>query len=612
MTDGEGIQKVASSIYQVPGAYALLLGSGVSRSAQIPTAWGIVSNLIDRLAISRERRIPEDRAKWYSDAYHGEEPTYSNLLNKVTSTPAERSLLLKSYFEASPEEIELGIKLPSAAHKAIAKLVKLGYIRLIITTNFDRLIENALIEEGIIPNVIRSDADFLDKLPYVHLKDSCTVVKLNGDYIDLKTRNLPHELAEYPDETEKYLDRVFDDFGLIVCGWSAEHDKALREALGRRRQNHPFAAYWTCNGELKPKAKEVIATINANVIQITGADDFFVDLCETIKALRQFRKDDVLTREIAIERTRNLIIQRNHVRLHQLISKETNRVCELLSSDEFEVDTAKLSKLSVARLDEQFIHNRIKRYEEIIGPLCGILTTLVWFDDEGRYSKTIPKVIEQATIEHNFTSASSHLRDLQFYPGLLLFYSTCITALERRNYKVLSEIVRNSRVSTRHERAYAIHRLSGMKIFENISLEILNLNEVEKSDSEEDYVYKVVHSYAHNYLPESKMFRELQTLFEFIVALISIDLATLDTNYLAHHRVEWFNRQCSLINTLNSPIPELVERLNGSRMKLSPLHDFFSEADMYQEEWDFLKHGLFRGSYERFNECYFKFLQIRF
>ena len=42
---------LALSIYSNPGVYALLLGSGISRSAAIPTGWEIVNDLIAKLKI---------------------------------------------------------------------------------------------------------------------------------------------------------------------------------------------------------------------------------------------------------------------------------------------------------------------------------------------------------------------------------------------------------------------------------------------------------------------------------------------------------------------------------------------------------------------------------
>ena len=41
---------ISFSVYSNKGVYALLLGSGISRNAGIPTGWDIVINLIDQLA----------------------------------------------------------------------------------------------------------------------------------------------------------------------------------------------------------------------------------------------------------------------------------------------------------------------------------------------------------------------------------------------------------------------------------------------------------------------------------------------------------------------------------------------------------------------------------
>ena len=137
---------------------------------------------------------------------YDKEPGYSDLLDELTSTPEERMTLLRSYFEPAEEEQEEGKKTPTAAHRAIANLVKLGYVRMILTTNFDRLIEQALEAEGIRPDVLSTPEAVHSAMPYTH--SSCVVVKLHGDYRDPRIRNTDSELAEYPEELNCYLDRV--------------------------------------------------------------------------------------------------------------------------------------------------------------------------------------------------------------------------------------------------------------------------------------------------------------------------------------------------------------------------------------------------------------------
>ena len=66
------LQSLAFSIQANPGVYALLLGSGVSRSAEIPTGWEIVVDLAGKLAATTGevfRADPEQLQQWYVDKY---------------------------------------------------------------------------------------------------------------------------------------------------------------------------------------------------------------------------------------------------------------------------------------------------------------------------------------------------------------------------------------------------------------------------------------------------------------------------------------------------------------------------------------------------------------
>src|SRR5690606_29602554 len=211
-----------------PGVYAVLLGSGVSRSAQIPTGWEITLDLARKLAEVAGENCGSDPARWYRERY-GKEPDYSDLLDALAKTPAERQQLLRAYLEPTEAERAEGIKSPTTAHRAIAGLVAKGYIRVIITTNFDRLMETALADVGVVPTVLSSPDQVHGAMPLIHTR--CCVFKVHGDYLDTRIRNTPAELETYPEEFDDLLDRILDEFGLIVCGWSAEWDTALRAAF---------------------------------------------------------------------------------------------------------------------------------------------------------------------------------------------------------------------------------------------------------------------------------------------------------------------------------------------------------------------------------------------
>ena len=81
---------------------------------------------------------------------------------------------------------------------------------MILTTNFDRLIESALMDEGIQPFTIYSDDDIDGCVRPVHIpQGSCIVYKINGDYKDTRMRNTPAELGTFSEKVDRYLDRSF-------------------------------------------------------------------------------------------------------------------------------------------------------------------------------------------------------------------------------------------------------------------------------------------------------------------------------------------------------------------------------------------------------------------
>ena len=185
---------LALSMYANKGIYDVILGSGISRSAGIPTGWEVVIDLIRKLALLQGKDCEPDPADWYKKTF-GHEPNYSTLLEVLVKSPSERQQLLRGYFEPNETEREQGLKMPTPAHKAIAELVGNGYIRVILTTNFDRLLEQALESVGVIPTIVSTPDAVKGTLPLTHTR--CTIIKLHGDYLDIRIKNTPDELEQY-------------------------------------------------------------------------------------------------------------------------------------------------------------------------------------------------------------------------------------------------------------------------------------------------------------------------------------------------------------------------------------------------------------------------------
>jgi hypothetical protein len=320
----ESYLALAFALRAAPGAYAVLLGAGASISAGMPAAWDVQQQLISDLARAQGEE-PEDPSGWWRVRY-GSEPTYDGVLGTLTHTSAERQGLLRPYFEPSDEDREASSRLPSPAHRAVADLVSGGYIRVVLTTNFDFLIEGALREVGVEP-VVASSPDAIVGLSPLHLlaPGQCVVVHLHGDYLSDRLLNTADELGAYPPETDHLLDRLLDEYGLIIAGWSAKWDVALRKAV-LRAPGRRFATYWV--DPVAPSgAGAQVASHRSAVIVTETADSFLPRVSDACRSLAETRRKHPLTITAAVATAkRELAGGRVAIPLHDALRAEAEKV----------------------------------------------------------------------------------------------------------------------------------------------------------------------------------------------------------------------------------------------------------------------------------------------
>ncbi len=260
------------------GVYALLLGSGISISSGIPTGWGVVCDLIKKLAELHGEEAGEEPWVWYENKFN-KQADYSELLDSLASTPTERSKILTTYFEPNAKEREQAKKLPSPAHRAIANLISAGIIKVIITTNFDRLLEKALSDININPRVATSTHD-INGLPSLVHMERPLIIKVNGDYLDTRIKNTPEELRHYEPEMNSLLQKIFSEYGLIISGWSGRYDTALIECY-RSSINKKLSTFWVDPSGLSGGVRDLLELRDGTYIKATS-DEFFPNLAEKL------------------------------------------------------------------------------------------------------------------------------------------------------------------------------------------------------------------------------------------------------------------------------------------------------------------------------------------
>ena len=410
------IHSLAFAIQANRGVYALLLGSGISRAAKIPTGWEITLDLVRKVAVLHKEACEPDPESWYRDRF-GREPDYSELLDDLAKTPSERQQLLRGYWEPNEQEREEGLKQPTEAHRAIAALAADGFIRVIVTTNFDRLLERALGDVGVVPTVLSSPNDVKGAIPLIHTE--CCLFKVHGDYVDTRIRNTPGELACYPPEFDTLLDRIFDEFGVIVCGWSGEWDAAMRSAIVRAPSRR-FSTYWALYEKEGARARKVIDHRRAQTIPIKSADSFFSTVQQCVKSIDEFSMSHPLSTEAAVASLKRYVSeQRYRIQLADLIDATVDQIIERSTGEAYSVNGS-------PGITTESVTARVRGYEAACSTMLAMAPIGGYWAEQyhlGTWQRALSRL---SPVGGN---GLTFWLDLRRYPGTLLLYALGLGAV---------------------------------------------------------------------------------------------------------------------------------------------------------------------------------------
>lgn len=561
------ILTLAHSVQSNKGVFALLLGSGVSRAAGIPTGWDVTLDLVRRVAAMEGADQPVEPEVWFKEK-HGKSPEYSDLLDLLARTGSERRSILHPLFEPTAEERATGLKVPTRAHKAISRLVEGGYIKVIITTNFDRLLETALEEQGIIPTVLSTVDSINGAKPLMHQR--CVILKLHGDYLDDRIKNTQYELSIYDPVLEKYLDRIFDEFGLIISGWSGEWDPALRSAV-ERCGNRRYTTFWTVRDAPSVRAAKLIAHREAQVLRISSAEDFFESLAEKIKSLEELSVQPLNSVGVAIATVKRYACDPVYrIKLNDLLVGEANRANELIvalptGDGSFPIDEKKrlLSYESATRILREMLfhasfwaelhhHDSIKRAIACLVPRKYGIDRAVWLDAIA-------------------------------YPASLAFNAAAFGALMGKKYALLGSLCQMS-FGKEFQVENALPDLSSLRALpENLANHL-----------DERYLALSQYFSTQLFSEESEgRSRYSSTLFDRLEVFLTLI-------YLDRHRNDT-NPPCSI----SAPYGRYVLARDHAAYQY-----VFEEADREGDLWEPLVAGLFGGRIEQFIEIKNQFYKI--
>lgn len=433
------IVSLATSMHAQPGVYAVLLGSGVSTAAGIPTGWGVVRELVRRVAAASDPsngqaadEAWDDPEAWWDE--HGDGNLgYSTLLEHLAPLPAARQGLLTEFFEPNDEEREEGLKQPSGAHQAVAELVKRGLVRVVITTNFDRLMERALEAIGISPQVISRPEATNGMAPLAH--SPATVIKLHGDYKDLGSRNTPDELSNYPSEWNHVLAQVFDEYGLVISGWSAEWDHALVAAL-ENTPNRRYPLYWDSRSSKGENAKKLLIARAGTTVPAASADHLFSELVGSIEALDKLASPPLSTAMAVARLKRYLPDPVRRIDLHDLVMRSTDEVVAHIADQSASVS---------GQVTYELLEGIYEGHFRAMGQLAALLQTGVWHDPDGVHDRlwadVMQKLVDAGTAP--LSGWNEYLEKGRRFPAFIALAVIGVTAIQRGREDLLIQLAMN-------------------------------------------------------------------------------------------------------------------------------------------------------------------------
>lgn len=289
------------------------LGAGSSVSANLPTANDIIWDLKKRYYCLNENQdlkrqdiqlVPIKNkiqeyveSKGFPKKYDENEYSFYFDLMFGTDREAQRKYLSEVL---SSEKIALSI-----GHRALAALMSNGTTKVVYTTNFDKVIENAY------AYVCGKD------LGSFHLagSEACKIAlnnddfplyaKVHGDFQYQKLFNLEEDLRKADEEIRQCFVASSSRFGSVVVGYSGRDDciMALFNEVLSVPNAFPHGLYWTVRkgGNIDPKVELLITIaqskgIAAYVVEIDSFDSLMSQLWRNLPN----RKNDL---DMKVQRT---------------------------------------------------------------------------------------------------------------------------------------------------------------------------------------------------------------------------------------------------------------------------------------------------------------------
>jgi tetratricopeptide (TPR) repeat protein len=273
------------------GKAVFLVGAGCSKSAGIPLGGEIANQRVGKLAKSYSNgkvdgTNPADALAWLKankkvPEHIKPEELYGFLFEQHDQDPTEQQRIILDAIKNSDGKINW-------AHLCLGELVNQHYIHTVLTTNFDQLVLEGIIQTGILPVV----ADGVESLTRVSGKPySPQVVHLHGSmhtYHPLNSSSAVKETAGKLPFSNALYKLLSDSSLLVVVGYAGGEEGVMSVLIESAKNLQDKVIYWVQHSpnqaELSAKASELLnCGKNKFLVLDQDADAFFAELMKGLE-----------------------------------------------------------------------------------------------------------------------------------------------------------------------------------------------------------------------------------------------------------------------------------------------------------------------------------------
>ncbi len=280
---------VINELGQLHKPIAFVLGAGASVTSDIPGADTLVRKWLEDLKINKSNsQMPLD--KWATEDNLAKLVTNKSYFKGFTfERKAEWysqifTLRYKSDYSEGNRYLEekMKDKEPGIGYAALSRILSETKNKIVITTNFDNLVADALgiYARGQQPLVIGHDSltEYLDRELGISGLPRPLIAKIHGDLM-LDPRNSTLALNSLPKEWKTSLTTIFENCAVLVVGYGG-NDIGLMKFLSDELPRLTGNFYWCLYQNEKPncRIKKVVKKHKGFYTKIQGFDEFMLSL----------------------------------------------------------------------------------------------------------------------------------------------------------------------------------------------------------------------------------------------------------------------------------------------------------------------------------------------